>query len=76
MLSTTKTAYRKEYILRINKAVDYIEKNLDNELSLEKISSAANFSKFHFHRIFAAFTRETLNNYIKRRRLEKEKYVL
>jgi AraC family transcriptional regulator len=71
------SVYRKEYISRINKAIDYIEQNIDNALNLDDISQAANFSKFHFHRIFSAFTGETLNNYVKRRRLEKAaSYIL
>ena len=66
-----KTQYRKEYISRINRVIDYIEKNLDKELNLEKLASEAHFSPFHFHRIFSAFNGETLNNFIKRVRIEK-----
>lgn len=63
--------YRKEYLSRINRAMDYIENNLSEELNLEKIAGAAHFSKFHFHRIFKAFTDETPSQYITRLRLEK-----
>lgn len=63
--------YQKEYIYRINKVIDYIENNLDEELSLDKLSGVANFSQFHFHRIFSAFMGETLNDFIKRKRVEK-----
>jgi AraC family transcriptional regulator len=35
------------------------------------LAEKANFSAFHFHRIFSAITGETLFNYIKRLRLEK-----
>lgn len=76
-MKTQNSTYRKEYTARINKAVDYIEQNIEHTLSLEKISQAANFSKFHFHRIFSAFTGETINNFIKRKRLEKAaSYIL
>lgn len=61
---------RIEYISRINRALDYINGNLENELDLTKIAEVANFSKFHFHRIFAAFIGETLNGYIRRKRVE------
>lgn len=62
---------QKEYIYRINKVVDYIEQNISEQLNLDKISSIANFSPFHFHRIFSALNGETLNNFIKRKRVEK-----
>ena len=62
---------RKEYFLRINRVVDYIDAHLDDDHSLEKLSEVAHFSPFHFHRIFSALTGETLNNYIKRIRLQR-----
>lgn len=62
---------QKEYIYRINKVVDYIEKNIHEELTLEALAGVANFSVFHFSRIFSAFTGETLGGHIRRRRLEK-----
>lgn len=63
--------YQKEYICRINKVLDYVENHLDEELNLQQLADVANFSAFHFHRIFAAFTGETLNSYVKRKRVEK-----
>lgn len=67
---------RPEYIRRINKALRFIDEHLDDELSLEKISSIACYSPFHFHRLFKAITDETLNTYISRRRIEKAASVL
>lgn len=68
--------YQKEYIFRINKVIDYIENNLDEDLSLHKLSEVANFSQFHFHRIFSAFIGETINEFIKRKRVEKAARLL
>jgi AraC family transcriptional regulator len=62
---------RQEYISRINKVIDYIEKNLDGELNLSMLAGVANFSRFHFHRIFSAMVGETLNDFIRRLRLER-----
>jgi len=59
------------YVKRINKVVEYINCNLDSELSLQKLSDIACFSPFHFHRIFSALLNETPNNFIKRQRIEK-----
>ncbi|MCK4751207.1 MAG: helix-turn-helix transcriptional regulator, partial [Bacteroidales bacterium] len=61
---------RNEYIHRINRVVDYIEAHLDDEHSLVTLAQVAHFSPFHFHRIFRALTGETINNYVKRIRLQ------
>lgn len=68
---TKKAQLRGEYTSRINRVIDHIEKNLDQNLSLENLASVANFSRFHFHRIFRAMVGETLNHFIQRVRLEK-----
>ncbi len=65
------THHQNEYISRINSAIDYIEQNLNEELSLSKIAEEANFSRFHFHRLFGTLVGETLNQFIGRVRLEK-----
>lgn len=59
------------YKQRLYKAVDYINSNLSQELSLDSIASAAAFSTYHFHRIFSAILGESLWNYTVRLRLEK-----
>ena len=65
-----------EYEQRINRVIDYIVRNLDQELSLESLADIAFFSKFHFHRIFSALTGETTNEFVRRVRLEKSAYLL
>jgi AraC family transcriptional regulator len=62
---------REEYLARINRVIDYIENNIDGDLSLENLSKIANFSRFHFHRIFKSMLNETLNSFIQRVRIEK-----
>ena len=62
---------REEYLGRINRVIDHIEKHIGEDLSLEGLSSVACFSKYHFHRIFASMVGETLGDYILRLRLEK-----
>ncbi len=78
--SYTETSHRQqmdeEYIKRINKVLTYIDKNLDTELSLQKISNIAYYSPFHFHRLFKAITNETLNTYITRKRIESAAMML
>lgn len=64
------------YISSVNKALQFMDENLDTNLSLEMVSKVACFSPFHFHRIFKAITNETLNAYINRKRVEKAASVL
>ncbi|MBP7051308.1 MAG: AraC family transcriptional regulator [Phycisphaerae bacterium] len=66
-----KRALRAEYVGRINRVMDYIEANLAGDLSLGALARVANFSAFHFHRVFNAIVGETLNQFIQRRRVEK-----
>jgi AraC family transcriptional regulator len=72
----TKEESIKEYYFRINKSIDYIKENLDKELSLDKIASLSNFSKFHFHRIFKLVTGITMNEFIKNARIERSLFFL
>ena len=65
-----------EHIKRIRKVLNFIEENLDNELSLENLAEIGNYSPFHFHRIFRGIIGETLQEYINRKRLEKSAMML
>ena len=65
-----------EHIKRIRKVLNFIEENLDNELSLENLAEIGNYSPFHFHRIFRGIIGETLQEYITRNRMEKSTMLL
>ena len=65
-----------EYISRINRVIDYIQKNLSEHLELDTLADVANFSRYHFHRIFRTLMTETLNQYIQRLRIEKAAFQL
>lgn len=67
----TQNSRRDEYASRLNRVLDYIDRNLQKKLTLEELAGVANFSRFHFHRIFRALMGETLNQYIQRIRIEK-----
>jgi len=64
-------ASRQEYISRINKVMNYVEKHIDQILNLYTLAGIANFSPFHFHRVFTFLTGETPNDYVQRIRMEK-----
>lgn len=53
----------------LNNAIDYIEKNLDSTLEVDKIAKVAYTSRYHFQRMFHVVTGYTLAEYIRNRRL-------
>jgi AraC family transcriptional regulator len=54
----------------MHRVVEHIDRHLDETLDLETLAAVANFSSFHFHRLFTAWMGETLGEYTRRRRLE------
>jgi AraC family transcriptional regulator len=68
--SDSKHARSLAYAQRMNKVLDHIDRHLDQTLELSGLAELAYFSAFHFHRLFAAWTGETLGDYLRRRRLE------
>ena len=58
-------------LVRINRAVLYIESNTEEHLTLDQIAQVACLSPFHFHRLFTATVGESVYDYIKRLRLER-----
>ena len=61
---------------RIVKAIGYIHDNITEELNLEDVASNSCYSKFHFLRIFKAFTNESFMEYTRRLRLERAAVLL
>lgn len=65
-----------EYRRRINRAMNYIAEHLDSNPDLDEIATAANFSKYHFHRLFRALTGESVAGFTRRLRLERAALAL
>lgn len=53
----------------IQKAIQYIEDNLTEELNIDDIAAKAYVSSFHFQRIFSSLCGFTAGEYIRSRRL-------
>ena len=53
----------------VKKVVDYIETHMNEDLSLDNIADAINYSKFYIARIFTEETKCTVYKYIQGRRL-------
>ncbi len=72
MLNSTKN----DYYRRIAVAVEYIEQNLFEEISLDKVAERAHFSKYHFLRLFYSSTGDTIGGYVRKRRISKSAHEL
>lgn len=67
MMEHGSTSYRQ----RMLAVLDHIQHNIDGDLGLPVLARVAGFSPFHFHRIFAGMTGETIGAHIRRLRLER-----
>jgi AraC family transcriptional regulator len=54
----------------MHRVLEFVDQRLDEQLELDTLAKVANFSSFHFHRLFTAWFGETLGDYVRRRRLE------
>lgn len=58
-----------EWITGIQRAIDYVEEHITEELDYEKIARESFSSSFHFQRVFSILCGYTLGEYIRNRRL-------
>jgi AraC family transcriptional regulator len=58
-----------DYIESIEKALDYIEFCLTEDITLEAIARESCFSPFHFHRLFHGMVGLSVMDYVRKRRL-------
>lgn len=65
------TAALHNYHARMQRALDHIDQHLDDDLDLDTVSRVAAFSKFHFHRQFAATFELSVHRYVQLARLQR-----
>lgn len=58
-----------DHYTQIQLAIEYLEQHLQDDFNIRETSAAANFSAFHFQRLFQAITGFTVLEYVRRRRL-------
>jgi AraC family transcriptional regulator len=61
---------------RLQRVIDYIDANLQSEITIDALASAASLSRFHFSRMFKAATGHSPSRFIGHRRLELAKTQL
>lgn len=60
-----------EYTKQRDNVLDYIDANLNTDMTLDELAAVSCYSKYHFSRIFASMMGEPVFHYITRLRLEK-----
>lgn len=65
-----------DYNNRIDRVLQYIEAHSGQKLRLDTLAGVANFSKYHFSRVFTAYTGVTPAVYVNRVRLQKSLALL
>ncbi|MDF2587508.1 MAG: hypothetical protein K0S41_1349 [Anaerocolumna sp.] len=71
-----KLSKQKEYIEKFNIIFDYINENLTEDITLDKIADVAGFSKFHFSRLFKQFTNMSFYDYLNQKRVKSAESLL
>jgi len=64
------------YAARFNRVFDYIDRHLDEPLSVDELSGQANFSRFHFQRQFSEYVGISVTRYVQLLRLRRASYQL
>ncbi len=54
----------------IKLSLDYIEQNLKTDITAEELAKMANYSTFHYYRLFSAVMESSVSSYILKRRLD------
>lgn len=58
-----------DWIIGLQKAIDYIENNLADTIDYEKVAAQSYSSSYHFQRVFSILCGFTIGEYIRNRRL-------
>ena len=64
------------YRSRFRKVLEYIDSHLNDDLTIDRVSNFAAFSKYHFHRQFSELLGISVYKYIQMTRLKRASYQL
>lgn len=74
--SSMRPAKQKVYTTKFNNVMEYIDTHYMDDLSLDDVAAAADFSKFHFSRLFKQYTGFTFCDYIRHRKIRAAEELL
>ncbi len=58
-----------DLLSQLNRAIEYVEENIRDDIELEKVSSVTSYSPYHFGRLFYYIAEIPLSEYIRKRKL-------
>lgn len=64
------------YVQLIQKTLDYIDENIIEDITVEDLAAQANFSMYHYYRVFTSIVGMPVMEYITRRKLQFALYDL
>ncbi|HEY1341814.1 MAG TPA: AraC family transcriptional regulator [Bryobacteraceae bacterium] len=67
----TRASTLEDYRERMVRALVHIQSHLDDPLLLDDLAAVANFSPYHFHRIFTGMVGESVKEHVRRLRMER-----
>ena len=59
-----------QYPKNLKTVLEYIERNLKTDITAEELARMANYSTFHFCRLFSSIMGSSVSGYILKRRLD------
>jgi AraC family transcriptional regulator len=69
--SHVRSTTRRDYQARILRVLTYLQERLDEDVDLPSLARIACFSPFHFHRVFRGMVGESIQEHLRRLRLER-----
>lgn len=75
-MNAATAAVADDYGARFRKVLAYIDAHLDDDLSVDRLSGVAAFSKYHFHRQFSQLFQIGVYRYVQLLRLKRASYQL
>lgn len=58
-----------DWINRLNRAINYMEEHIREEIDMKEVGRIAGCSSYHFQRMFAYMSEISLSEYIRRRKM-------
>ena len=75
-LSSMRPSKQRAYTNKFNTVIEYIDTHYMFDLCLDDVAAAADFSKFHFSRLFKQYTGFTFCDYIRHRKIRAAEELL
>ena len=75
-LSSMRPSKQRAYTNKFNTVIEYIDTHYMQDLCLDDVAAAADFSKFHFSRLFKQYTGFTFCDYIRHRKIKAAEELL